>query len=44
MSKPKFAMYWASACGGCEIAVLDIDDSTGKAKSITRVQRKFINT
>jgi F420-non-reducing hydrogenase small subunit len=24
--KPKFAMYWASACGGCEIAVLNIDE------------------
>ena len=22
--KPKFAMYWAAACGGCEIAVLNI--------------------
>lgn len=24
--KPKFAMYWASSCGGCEIAVLNIGD------------------
>ena len=24
--KPKFAMYWASACGGCEIAVLNIGE------------------
>jgi len=23
--KPKFAMYWAASCGGCEIAVLNID-------------------
>lgn len=23
MSKPKFAMYWAAGCGGCEIAVLN---------------------
>ena len=23
--KPKFAMYWAASCGGCEIAVLGID-------------------
>ncbi len=23
-AKPKFAMYWAAACGGCEIAVLNI--------------------
>jgi F420-non-reducing hydrogenase small subunit len=22
-AKPKFAMYWASSCGGCEIAVLN---------------------
>jgi len=24
--KPKFAMYWAAACGGCEIGVLDIQE------------------
>lgn len=24
MAKPKFAMYWAASCGGCEIAVLNI--------------------
>jgi F420-non-reducing hydrogenase small subunit len=24
--KPKFAMYWAASCGGCEIAVLNIGD------------------
>jgi F420-non-reducing hydrogenase small subunit len=24
--KPKFAMYWAGSCGGCEIAVLGIGD------------------
>ena len=23
MSKPRFAMYWAASCGGCEIAVLN---------------------
>lgn len=23
-SKPKFAMYWAAACGGCEISLLNI--------------------
>jgi F420-non-reducing hydrogenase small subunit len=22
-AKPKFAMYWAASCGGCEIAVLN---------------------
>jgi F420-non-reducing hydrogenase small subunit len=26
MSKPKFAMYWAAACGGCEIAVLNVHE------------------
>ncbi|MBL8164929.1 MAG: oxidoreductase [Anaerolineae bacterium] len=25
-NKPKFAMYWASGCGGCEIAVLNIHE------------------
>ena len=25
-AKPKFAMYWAAACGGCEIAVLNIHE------------------
>jgi F420-non-reducing hydrogenase small subunit len=24
--KPKFAMYWAAACGGCEISVLNIHE------------------
>jgi F420-non-reducing hydrogenase small subunit len=26
MTKLKFAFYWAASCGGCEIAVLDIDE------------------
>jgi F420-non-reducing hydrogenase small subunit len=26
MEKLKFAFYWAASCGGCEIAVLDIDE------------------
>jgi F420-non-reducing hydrogenase small subunit len=25
-TKPKFAMYWAAACGGCEIAVLNLHE------------------
>jgi F420-non-reducing hydrogenase small subunit len=25
-NKPKFAMYWAASCGGCEIAVLNIGE------------------
>jgi F420-non-reducing hydrogenase small subunit len=24
--KPKFAMYWAASCGGCEISVLNIGE------------------
>jgi len=26
MSKPKLAVYWAASCGGCDIAILDIED------------------
>ncbi|MCJ7630988.1 oxidoreductase, partial [Candidatus Bathyarchaeota archaeon] len=26
MGKLKFAFYWAASCGGCEIAVLDINE------------------
>jgi len=26
MSKPKLALYWAASCGGCEIAVLDVEE------------------
>jgi F420-non-reducing hydrogenase small subunit len=26
MSKPRLALYWAMSCGGCEIAVLDIEE------------------
>ena len=26
MAKPKLAVYWAASCGGCEIAVLDIQE------------------
>lgn len=26
MEKPKIGFYWAASCGGCEIAVLDIDE------------------
>jgi len=25
-TKPKLALYWAASCGGCEIAVLDIEE------------------
>ncbi len=26
MPKPKLALYWAASCGGCEIAVLDVQE------------------
>ncbi len=26
MSKQKWALYWAASCGGCEIAVLDVNE------------------
>jgi F420-non-reducing hydrogenase small subunit len=26
MAKPKIALYWAAACGGCDVAVLDINE------------------
>jgi F420-non-reducing hydrogenase small subunit len=27
MAKPKLALYWAASCGGCDIAVLDIEEN-----------------
>ncbi|MEM2129467.1 MAG: oxidoreductase [Candidatus Bathyarchaeia archaeon] len=26
MQKPKLALYWSASCGGCEIAVLDVNE------------------
>ena len=26
MAKPKLAIYWAASCGGCDVAILDIED------------------
>jgi len=26
MSKPKLALYWAASCGGCDVAVLDVEE------------------
>jgi len=26
MAKPKLALYWAAACGGCDVAVLDTNE------------------
>lgn len=27
MAKPKLAIYWAASCGGCDIAILDIEEA-----------------
>jgi F420-non-reducing hydrogenase small subunit len=34
-AKPRFAMYWASSCGGCDIAVLNVHEL------ILEVDRRF---
>ena len=26
MDKLKFAIYWAASCGGCDVAILDINE------------------
>lgn len=26
MTKPRMALYWAASCGGCEVAVLDVNE------------------
>lgn len=26
MTRPKLALYWAASCGGCEVAVLDVEE------------------
>jgi F420-non-reducing hydrogenase small subunit len=31
--KPRLAMYWAAACGGCDIAVLNLDEALLEAAS-----------
>ena len=30
-AKPRLAMYWAAACGGCDIAVLNLDEALVEA-------------
>ena len=30
MSKPKVAFYWCASCGGCEEAVVDLDEAVLK--------------
>jgi F420-non-reducing hydrogenase small subunit len=32
-AKPRLAMYWAAACGGCDIAVLNLDEALVEASS-----------
>ena len=26
MAKPKLAIYWSAACGGCDVAILDTNE------------------
>ncbi len=37
MDKLKFGFYWAASCGGCEIAVLDIDEAVLKVLEVAEV-------
>jgi len=37
MEKLKFGFYWAASCGGCEIAVLDIDEKILDVMSIADI-------
>jgi len=37
MDKLKFGFYWAASCGGCEIAVLDIDEAILQALEVAEV-------
>lgn len=37
MDKLKFGFYWAASCGGCEIAVLDIDEAILKVLEVAEV-------
>ena len=29
-AKPRLAMYWAAACGGCDIAVINLDEALAR--------------
>lgn len=37
MSKLKFGFYWAASCGGCEIAVLDVDEAILEVLDVAEV-------
>jgi len=37
MAKPKIALYWAASCGGCEIAVLDINEKILDVAAIANI-------
>ena len=37
MTKPKIALYWASSCGGCDVAVLDTNEKILDIANITDI-------
>jgi len=37
MEKLKFGFYWAASCGGCEIAVLDVDEAILEVLDVAEV-------
>lgn len=37
MEKLKFGFYWAASCGGCEIAVLDVDEAILEVLEVAEV-------
>ena len=37
MGKLKFGFYWAASCGGCEIAVLDMDEAILEVLEVAEV-------
>jgi F420-non-reducing hydrogenase small subunit len=37
VEKLKFGFYWAASCGGCEIAVLDVDDKILQVMEIAEI-------
>ena len=39
--KPKLAMYWAAACGGCEISVLNIHEHILTVDSVSSTSHSF---
>ena len=37
MAKPKIALYWAAACGGCDVAVLDTNEKILDIANLTDI-------